>query len=202
MSGHPNSDPMIHPTAVVDEGASVGAGTKIWHFVHVSAGAQIGTDCVLGQNVFVAPGVHIGNGVRIQNNVSLYSGVTVEDEVFLGPSCVFTNVTHPRAAVSRRDEYSETTVRKGATIGANSTLVCGHDIGEFAFVGAGAVVTREVRPYALVVGNPAKQLGWVCSCGERLPSNPSETFQEVVCHRCAVPYRVSVEQIQRVERKK
>ena len=158
----------IHPTAIVDEGCKIGEGSKIWHFCHLMSGATIGKKCSLGQNVMVAPGVILGNNVKVQNNVSIYEGVICEDDVFLGPSMVFTNITNPRSAVVRRGQYSKTTVHKGATIGANATIVCGHDVGEFAFIGAGAVVTKHVKPYALMVGNPAKQLGWMSEYGHRL----------------------------------
>ena len=161
-------DIFIHPSAIVDEGAVIGAGTKIWHFTHVMSGATLGQACNLGQNVFIANGVILGNNVKIQNNVSLYTGVTCGDDVFLGPSCVFTNVTNPRSAVNRRGQYSKTHVGNGASIGANATIVCGHDIGEFAFIGAGAVVTKNVPAYALLVGNPAKQMGWMSEFGHRL----------------------------------
>ncbi len=162
------ADPYIHPSAIVDAGAEIGDDTKVWHFVHVSAGARIGKRCVLGQNVFVAGSVRIGDGVKIQNNVSLYDGVEVESDVFLGPSCVFTNVNEPRAFLARKHEYRETKVRQGASIGANATLVCGHEIGEFAFIAAGAVVTRDVPPYALFAGVPARRIGWVSRVGRRL----------------------------------
>jgi len=161
----------IHPTAVVDEGCKIGEGTKIWHFSHIMSDCVIGKNCNLGQNVVISPGVVLGNNVKAQNNVSIYTGVTCEDDVFLGPSMVFTNVTNPRSAVNRRGQYAKTTVKKGATIGANSTIVCGHDIGEFAFIGAGAVVTKHVKPYALLVGNPAKQIGWMSEYGHRLEFN-------------------------------
>jgi UDP-2-acetamido-3-amino-2,3-dideoxy-glucuronate N-acetyltransferase len=157
-----------HSSAIVDEGATLGAGTKVWHFVHVSAGARIGANCALGQGVFVGNDVVIGNGVRIQNNVSVYDAVTLEDEVFCGPSMVFTNVYNPRSAVQRKHEYRRTLVRRGASLGANCTIVCGTTIGEYAFVGAGAVVNRNVPPYALVVGVPARQVGWMSRHGERL----------------------------------
>jgi UDP-2-acetamido-3-amino-2,3-dideoxy-glucuronate N-acetyltransferase len=159
----------IHPTAVVDEGAQLGEGTRIWHFCHVMGGARLGRGCVLGQNVFVAASVTIGDRVKIQNNVSLYDGVTLEDDVFVGPSVVFTNVHHPRAEVPRRDQYRPTLVRRGATLGANCTVVCGAEIGEYALVAAGAVVTAPVRAHALVAGVPARQRGWVCRCGAPLP---------------------------------
>ncbi|HMU46612.1 MAG TPA: acyltransferase [Chitinophagaceae bacterium] len=158
----------IHPTAVIDEGCRIGAGTKIWHFTHVMPGATIGESCLLGQNVFVANKVILGNNVKVQNNVSLYEGVVCEDDVFLGPSAVFTNVINPRSAVSRKDEYKKTIVHKGATIGANATILCGIEIGHYAFIGAGAVVTRNVADYALVTGNPAKQTGWMSESGSKL----------------------------------
>lgn len=159
---------VVHPSAIVDAGAQLGEGTHVWHWVHVSAGARIGAGCSLGQGVFVGNDVVIGDNVRIQNNVSVYDAVTLEDEVFCGPSMVFTNVHNPRAAVSRKSEYRRTLVKRGATLGANCTVVCGHVIGEYAFVGAGAVVTRDVPPYALVLGNPADQVGWVSERGLRL----------------------------------
>jgi len=158
----------VHPTAVVDEGAVLGPGTKIWHFSHIMPGAVLGENCNIGQNVVVSPGVHLGKNVKVQNNVSLYTGVLCEDDVFLGPSCVFTNVTNPRSAVNRRGQYAQTRVGKGASIGANATVVCGHDIGAYAFVGAGAVVTKTIPPYALVVGNPARQRGWISQFGHSL----------------------------------
>ncbi|MFM1932555.1 MAG: hypothetical protein RL226_1858 [Bacteroidota bacterium] len=157
-----------HETAVIDEGCTIGEGTKIWHFSHIMPGAVLGERCNIGQNVVISPEVVLGNNVKVQNNVSIYTGVTCEDDVFLGPSCVFTNVTNPRSAVNRRGEYARTTVKRGASIGANATIVCGHDIGEFAFIGAGAVVTKNVPPYALLVGNPARQLGWMSEFGHRL----------------------------------
>jgi UDP-2-acetamido-3-amino-2,3-dideoxy-glucuronate N-acetyltransferase len=157
-----------HETAVVDAGCTIGAGTKIWHFSHIMSDCTIGERCNIGQNVVVSPGVILGNNVKIQNNVSLYTGVECEDDVFLGPSMVFTNVTNPRSAVNRKDQYAKTIVRKGASIGANATIVCGHDIGEYAFIGAGAVVTKTVLPFALVVGNPARQIGWMSKFGHRL----------------------------------
>ena len=158
----------VHPSAIVDAGATIGEGTRIWHWVHVCAGARIGAGCSLGQNVFVGNRVVIGNNVKIQNNVSVYDNVTLEDDVFCGPSMVFTNVYNPRSSVSRKDEYRDTLVRRGATLGANCTIVCGTTIGEHAFVGAGAVVNRDVAPYALVVGVPARQIGWMSRHGRRL----------------------------------
>lgn len=160
-----------HPTAVIDGGCKIGAGTKIWHFSHVMPNCTLGEGCNIGQNVVISPEVVLGRNVKVQNNVSLYTGVICEDDVFLGPSMVFTNVTNPRSAVVRRGQYERTLVKRGASIGANATIVCGHDIGEFAFVGAGAVVTKEVPAYALVVGNPARQLGWMSQYGHRLEFN-------------------------------
>lgn len=157
-----------HETAVVDDGCTIGNGTKIWHFSHVMPNCEMGENCNLGQNVVVSPGVKLGNNVKIQNNVSIYTGVICEDDVFLGPSMVFTNITNPRSAIIRRDQYVETLVRKGASIGANATIVCGNEIGEYALIGAGAVVTKPVPAFALLVGNPAKQLGWVSEYGHRL----------------------------------
>jgi len=157
-----------HPTAVIDEPCRIGAGTKIWHFSHIMTHCVIGENCNIGQNVVISPEVILGNNVKIQNNVSLYTGVICDDNVFLGPSCVFTNVTNPRSSVNRRGQYSQTRVGRGASIGANATIVCGHDIGPFAFIGAGAVVTKHVPAYALVVGNPARQIGWMSEFGHRL----------------------------------
>ncbi len=157
-----------HETAVVDDGCVIGTGTKIWHFTHIMAGCRIGEKCNIGQNVVISPDVVLGNNVKIQNNVSVYTGVTCDDDVFLGPSCVFTNVINPRSAVNRKSEYARTHVGRGATIGANATIVCGHDIGEYAFIGAGAVVTKTVAPYALMVGNPARQTGWMSEFGCKL----------------------------------
>lgn len=161
--------PFIHESAYVDDGAVIGAGTRVWHFCHVMGGAVIGEGCSLGQNVVVMNGVRIGNNVKIQNNVSVYEGVVLEDDVFCGPSMVFTNVINPRSHVSRRNEYMPTLVRRGATIGANATIVCGVTLGEYAFIGAGAVITKDVLPYALMAGVPARRIGWMCRCGERLP---------------------------------
>ncbi len=157
-----------HETAVIDPGCAIGEGTKIWHFSHLMTTCRIGQRCNIGQNVVISPGVLLGNNVKVQNNVSIYTGVTCEDDVFLGPSMVFTNVTNPRSAVNRRDKYETTLVKKGATIGANATIVCGHTIGRFAFIGAGTVVVKDVPEYALVVGNPGKQIGWMSELGHRL----------------------------------
>ncbi|PYP42382.1 MAG: N-acetyltransferase [Gemmatimonadetes bacterium] len=162
------SEYFAHPSSFIDEGAAIGAGTRIWHFCHVMPGAVIGERCNLGQNVVVMPGTRIGNDVKIQNNVSIYEGVVLEDDVFCGPSCVFTNVLNPRSHVSRKKEFAATLVKRGATIGAKATVICGATIGEYAFIGAGAVVRGDVLPYALVVGVPARQVGWMCRCGVRL----------------------------------
>ena len=166
-----------HETAIVDENCQIDEGTKIWHFSHIMNGCIIGKNCNIGQNVVISPEVVLGNNVKVQNNVSVYTGVTCDDDVFLGPSCVFTNVTNPRSAVNRKSQYAKTHIGKGATIGANSTIVCGHDIGTYAFIGAGAVVTKSVPDYALLVGNPARQLGWMSEYGHRLHLNP-EGFAE------------------------
>ena len=183
-----DTDIYIHPTAIVDEGCTIGEGSKIWHFCHVMKGASLGKKCSLGQNVMVAPGVILGNNVKVQNNVSIYTGVTCEDDVFLGPSMVFTNVTNPRSAVNRRGQYAKTIVKRGASIGANATIVCGHDIGEFAFIGAGAVVTKHVPAYALVVGNPAKQMGWMSEFGHKLNFDKNG---EAVCPESGEKYILS-----------
>ena len=166
-----NPDYFAHETAVIDEPCLIGKGTKIWHFSHIMANCSLGENCNIGQNVVISPEVHLGNNVKVQNNVSIYTGVNCEDDVFLGPSMVFTNVINPRSAVNRKNEYMRTTVRKGASIGANATIVCGNDIGAFAFIGAGAVVVKEVKPFALVVGNPSKQIGWISEFGHRLNFN-------------------------------
>jgi UDP-2-acetamido-3-amino-2,3-dideoxy-glucuronate N-acetyltransferase len=161
-------DYFVHETAVIDDGCKIGKGTKIWHFSHIMSGCEIGENCNIGQNVVVSPEVRLGKNVKVQNNVSIYTGVICEDDVFLGPSMVFTNIINPRSAVVRKDAYVTTIVGKGASIGANATIVCGHNIGKYAFIGAGAVVTKEVSPYALVVGNPARQAGWMSEFGHRL----------------------------------
>ena len=166
-----NQDYFAHETAVIDEPCQIGKGTKIWHFSHIMANCSLGENCNVGQNVVISPDVHLGKNVKVQNNVSIYTGVNCEDDVFLGPSMVFTNVINPRSAVNRKNEYMKTTVRRGASIGANATIVCGNDIGEFSFIGAGAVVVKEVKPYALVVGNPSKQIGWISEFGHRLQFN-------------------------------
>ncbi len=162
------SDYFSHETAVIDENCSIGAGTKIWHFSHVMSNSSVGKKCNIGQNVVISPKVILGNNVKVQNNVSIYTGVICEDDVFLGPSMVFTNVINPRSAIVRKEEFLKTRVKKGASIGANATIVCGNDIGEYAFIGAGAVVTKEIPAYSLWVGNPAKQIGWVSEYGHRL----------------------------------
>ncbi len=162
------SNYFAHETAVIDNGCTIGEGSKIWHFSHIMPNCTLGEKCNIGQNVVISPEVILGNNVKVQNNVSIYTGVICEDDVFLGPSMVFTNVMNPRSAVNRRDQYSKTIVRKGASIGANATIVCGNDIGEYAFIGAGSVVTKEVLPFALVVGNPARQIGWMSEYGHRL----------------------------------
>ena len=178
-------DYFVHESSYVDDGAVIGAGTRIWHFCHVLPGAVIGERCNLGQNVVVMAGTRIGNNVKIQNNVSIYEGVILEDDVFCGPSCVFTNVINPRSHVSRKAEYQQTLVRRGATIGANATIVCGATLGEYAFIGAGAVVRGEVPAYALMVGVPARRVGWMCQCGNRLEL----TGGAGSCRRCGAEYR-------------
>ena len=187
--------PFIHESAYVDEGAQVGAGTRIWHFCHVNPGAVIGERCSLGQNVVVMNGTRIGNNVKIQNNVSIYEGVELEDDVFCGPSLVFTNVVNPRSAVSRKNEYKRTLVKRGASIGANATIVCGATLNEYCFVGAGAVVTRDVPAYALVVGVPAEIAGWMCECGVKL----EEGLMELTCPACGKRYTRRGEKVTRLQ---
>lgn len=177
-----------HPSAIIDEGCTIGKGTKIWHFSHIMPGCVIGENCNIGQNVVISPEVILGNNVKVQNNVSLYTGVICEDDVFLGPSCVFTNVINPRSAVVRKNEYRKTIVRKGASIGANATIVCGYEIGEYAFIGAGAVITKEVLPYALVMGNPARHHGWMSRNGHRLDFDSNGLAQ---CPETGDKYRLS-----------
>jgi UDP-2-acetamido-3-amino-2,3-dideoxy-glucuronate N-acetyltransferase len=185
--------PFIHESAYVDDGAQIGADTKVWHFCHVLGGAVIGKRCSLGQNVVVMNGVRIGNNVKIQNNVSVYEGVVLEDDVFCGPSMVFTNVVNPRSHVSRKNEYKRTLVRRGATIGANATIMPGVTLEEYAFIGAASVVTKDVAAYALMVGVPARRVGWMCQCGERLPDMNPEA-----CKVCGTRYRQEGEQLKRV----
>lgn len=188
-------DYFAHETAIVDEGCNIGKGTKIWHFSHIMANCTLGENCNIGQNVVVSPEVILGKNVKVQNNVSIYSGVICEDDVFLGPSMVFTNVINPRSAVNRRGEYSKTTVKRGASIGANATIVCGHDIGEFAFIGAGAVVTKHVPAYALVVGNPARQMGWMSEFGHRLEFDADGI---AVCKESGEKYKLSNQTVHKI----
>ena len=187
-------DYYAHPTAVIDHNCEIGAGTKIWHFTHVMSGCTIGEKCNLGQNVVISPGVVLGKNVKVQNNVSVYTGVICEDDVFLGPSMVFTNVINPRSAVIRKDQYQQTLVKRGASIGANATIICGNEIGEFAMIGAGAVITKAVPPYALMVGNPAKQIGWISEYGHKL------TFDQqgnAVCPESQQQYQLKNNQVKR-----
>jgi UDP-2-acetamido-3-amino-2,3-dideoxy-glucuronate N-acetyltransferase len=184
------AETFIHESSYVDEGCTIGEGTKIWHFCHVMKDATIGRGCNIGQNVVVSPKVTIGNNVKIQNNVSLYTGVILEDDVFCGPSMVFTNVVNPRSHVSRKDEYRETLVKRGASLGANCTVVCGHTIGSYAFIGAGAVVTKDVPNYALIVGNPGRISGWMCRCGVKLAAGPQPPTQ-AECLACGTAYRTA-----------
>ena len=182
-----NPDYFAHETAVIDEGCSIGSGTKIWHFSHLMPGSVIGKNCNIGQNVVISPDVVLGNNVKVQNNVSIYTGVTCADDVFLGPSMVFTNVINPRSSVIRRGQYAKTHVGKGASIGANATIICGNDIGKYAFIGAGAVVTKYIPPYALVVGNPAKQIGWMSEFGHRLEFDNNG---EAICQESGEKYAI------------
>jgi UDP-2-acetamido-3-amino-2,3-dideoxy-glucuronate N-acetyltransferase len=185
-----------HPTAVIDEGCEIGEGTKIWHFSHIMPGAKIGKHCNIGQNVVISPDVILGNNVKVQNNVSIYTGVICEDDVFLGPSCVFTNVINPRSAVNRKSEYAKTIVKKGASIGANATIVCGNDLGEFCFIGAGTVVTKYVPPYALIVGNPGRQIGWMSEFGHRLEFDKNGL---AICKESGEKYILSDGKVNKVE---
>ena len=187
--------PFIHETAVIDEPCSIGAGSKVWHFSHIMKDAVLGNECNLGQNVVISPRVTLGNNVKVQNNVSIYTGVICEDDVFLGPSMVFTNIVNPRSAVVRKDKYVKTLVQKGASIGANATVVCGNTIGSFAIVGAGAVITKDVSPYALVVGNPAKQIGWVSENGHRLEFDESG---KATCEESGQEYLLENDEVKRI----
>jgi UDP-2-acetamido-3-amino-2,3-dideoxy-glucuronate N-acetyltransferase len=191
-----NQDFYSHPSAIIDEGCEIGSGTKIWHFSHIMTGCKMGEKCNIGQNVVVSPGVILGNNVKVQNNVSIYEGVTCDDDVFLGPSMVFTNVVNPRSAVNRRGQYSRTHVGKGVSIGANATIVCGHDIGEFAFIGAGTVVTKTILPFALIVGNPGRQIGWMSEYGHRLVFNESGI---AICPESAQEYELKNQKVTRVK---
>lgn len=193
MKNH--KDYYAHETAIVDEGCTIGKGTKIWHFSHIMPNCTIGEDCNIGQNVVVSPDVVLGNNVKVQNNVSIYTGVICEDDVFLGPSMVFTNVINPRSAVARRDQYKETLVGKGASIGANATIVCGNPIGKYAFVGAGAVVTKTVKPYALIVGNPASQIGWMSEYGHRLEFDNNG---KATCPESGQVYELKDDEVKRI----
>lgn len=189
-------DYFVHSTAVIDDGCRIGTGSKIWHFSHLMAGCVIGNNCNIGQNVVISPGVILGNNVKVQNNVSVYTGVTCDDDVFLGPSCVFTNVVNPRSAINRHGSFAKTRVGKGATIGANATIICGHDIGAYAFIGAGAVVTKNVPSYALLVGNPARHTGWMSEYGHRL------NFDEngmAVCPESGQEYRIEKNSVTRIK---
>lgn len=183
-----------HESSYIDDGAVIGEGTKIWHFSHIMSDCKIGENCNIGQNVVISPKVELGNGVKIQNNVSVYTGVICEDGVFLGPSCVFTNVHKPRALIEKKDQYLTTRVKKEASIGANATIVCGHTIGKYAIVGAGSVVTKDVKDYEIVVGNPAKHLGYACECGERLSSD-----KHYICPVCAKKYELKNSELKEIK---
>jgi len=189
------SDFYHHPTAIIDEGCTIGEGSKIWHFSHIMPNCILGKNCNIGQNVVISPEVVLGNNVKVQNNVSIYTGVICEDDVFLGPSMVFTNVINPRSAVNRKNQYAQTKVGKGASIGANATIVCGHDIGEFAFIGAGAVVTKHVPDFALVVGNPARQMGWMSEFGHQLKFNENG---KATCPESAQVYELKEGKVKRI----
>jgi UDP-2-acetamido-3-amino-2,3-dideoxy-glucuronate N-acetyltransferase len=197
MSDNTSKPPFkAHPSAIIDEGCKIGNGTTIWHFSHIMPDCEIGEDCNLGQNVVVLPGVKLGNRVKVQNNVSIYTGVTCEDEVFLGPSMVFTNITNPRSAIVRKHMYEPTLLKRGASVGANATIVCGHTLGEYCFIGAGAVVTKDVKPYALMVGNPARQIGWMSEYGHRLHFN-SEGIAE--CPESKQLYKLENNEVKRIK---
>ncbi len=186
----------VHPTVAIDDPCSIGEGTTIWHFSHIMAEAEIGNNCTIGQNVFIGKNVVLGNNVRVQNNVSLYEGVVCEDDVFLGPSVVLTNVINPRSAISRKDQYKNTLIRKGATIGANATIVCGNEIGAYAFIGAGAVVTKSVPAYALIIGNPGKQVGWMSEYGHRLQF---DQHHKAICQESRQEYLLENNQVRRIQ---
>lgn len=190
-----SNDYFAHPSAVIDEGSIIAPGTKIWHFSHIMPECTIGANCNIGQNVVVSPGVVLGKNVKVQNNVSIYTGVICEDDVFLGPSMVFTNIVNPRSAVVRKDQYVKTLIKKGATIGANATIVCGHTIGEYALIGAGAVVTKDIPPYALVVGNPARQTGWVSEYGHTLKFDKNNT---AVCPESREKYKLENNRVKKI----
>ncbi|MBK8721447.1 MAG: N-acetyltransferase [Saprospiraceae bacterium] len=190
-----NNSYFVHPSSIVDDGAIIGENTKIWHFCHISSNTIIGKDCNFGQNVFVAPNVKLGNGVKVQNNVSIYEGVECADAVFLGPSMVFTNVMNPRSGVSRKNEYKKTIVQEGVTIGANATIVCGITIGKYAFIGAGAVVTKNIPPFALVVGNPSRQIGWMSEKGEKLQFGDD---QIAICPLSKEKYKLSNNKVEKI----
>lgn len=190
-----NKDYFVHESSYIDNPSVIGKNTKIWHFSHIMENSKVGENCNIGQNVVISSNVTIGNGVKIQNNVSVYSGVECEDDVFLGPSCVFTNVINPRSFISRKEEYKRTLIKKGASIGANATIVCGHDIGKFAFIGAGTVVTKDVPDYACVIGNSAKLLYYVCECSEKMMFNQSDMF---VCPTCGKKYKKTNEKVEEV----
>jgi len=177
-----------HPTAIIDDGAIIGEGTRIWHWCHIMDNVVIGKNCNIGENVFIENGVKLGNGIKVKNNVAIYTGVECEDDVFLGPNCVFTNVANPRSFIERKTEFKKTLIRRGATIGANATIICGNDIGEYAFIGAGSVVTKSVNPYTMVVGNPARLYAYVCKCGVKLDGN-------LVCPDCGRMYRIDLDGI-------
>lgn len=189
-------DYFAHESAIIDDGCAIGKDTKIWHFSHIMSNCTIGRNCNIGQNVVISPQVALGNNVKVQNNVSIYTGVICEDDVFLGPSMVFTNVTNPRSAINRKNQYAKTLVKQGATIGANATIVCGHDIGRYAFIGAGAVVTKNVPDYALIVGNPGKQIGWMSEYGHRLNFD-SEGIAE--CEESKEKYRLTLGKVEKIE---
>ncbi len=196
MSDYGNTDFFAHPSAILDEGCHIGGGTKIWHFCHIMSGSSLGAECNLGQNVFVGKNVVLGRNVKVQNNVSIYEGVECEDDVFLGPSMVFTNIKNPRSAVKRKGDYAKTYVRKGASIGANATIICGNDIGRYAFIGAGAVITKDVPPYALMLGNPARHIGWMSEYGHRLSFDENNM---ATCPESGDQYRLEQTGVQKIE---